>query len=464
MTLVRTFFERFSSHKNTHPEYEIAEDDYLIDSSKFPDLPFPIAIGDHGYSLRRVGNPLSQDTGKRVFIVNTKDLEALYQKASISPEQVYEKLGELDLGGRLLCHNSDSIQLDHENAPKWTIIVKKIDHPHKNHWKTPDVLRIDVDPTMRMSDHDTAISLTQRLVETESGFIRGKSINLTNLTRDCQLHFAEPWASYASQADRRAFEDRMERQNASDEQREAALDEFDRVGQLRRSNTNTLVLQHLRDHQGSIPAPAVEGFMRQDQFNGSIVLRINRTEGLYDKIMALPEEHIDRSKIIEGLPKGMTIESLGNDSYGVNGIEVNGKMHVFSGGKTLEVPLLPHNTDRARVVLYFAAHTENRRKAMTLEVIRTKGIVTATCIDGIEEGEQIGFGTYESRVLFSYGLEKKKLFESQKVGVLSRQAKKTNHELTTEEKRHIEEDRLLKATPLAYSDNAPVKTQVILQR
>lgn len=434
----------------------------MLDTQTFTSLPFPIALTDGGYTISRRGEPPKEETGTRVFIVDTSQLRALYESETTDPEQVYEALKHMDKGGRLLCLGDDPVQLDRTILPEWTLIVKKIEHPHKNHWKTPDVLRLDIVPDT--TDTLAArIVVNQRIVETESAFLGSEPLNITNLTRDCPLHFVEPWIYAASQADQTAFEERMQKINATDEQREGAIDQFDRVRLVRRPNTNTVLLRSLRDHIGTIPAPPIEGHMVQDLRTGEISVRIDRSEGLYDRIMAMSLESEARAAMLLGLPIGMTLETLANDSYGVNGIESDNTVYLFHGSNHISVPMLPPHADRGTLIFYFGAHTIHRRKAMILNVERIKGQIFASVTAGIEEGEHIDYGTSSARTVFSH--EQHFIRDQARIrATLSEKTAQQQREENEMEKRKREEHEMRKANPFAYADTAAKSIYATLQR
>ncbi len=449
---LRSAFERFSSAIHPDRTIETPLSELVLDTQTFESLPFPIALTDGGYTISRRGEPLKEETGTRVFIVDTTQLRALYESQNTTPEQMYEELKHMDMGGRLLCLGDATIRLDPSKTAEWTVIVKTIEHPHKNHWKTPDKLRLAITP-QDSTDGLVHINITQQLIETETLLIPSKPINLSLLTHDCPLHIVEPWTHMASPFEKEAFERNMRDIQASDEQREDAVDVFDRDRRIRQSNTNTLLCESLRDHVGSIPAPPIEAFIIRNADTGGLTLRIDRTPGLYDRLLHANEE--EKGRIIRGLPHGMNIETLANTSYGVNGVSTDENIYFFEGKDSLHVDLMPMETQRQTVTLCFNANTERLRNAVTLQLYRENGHVMATVLGGIESGNVIGFGSRQERTIFTFEQQHIHEIEAARARFAPTALKWRHNGLTAEEKQRLREQEYISSNPLAYGTVAP---------
>ena len=458
---LRSAFERFCSRIQPDRSVETPQSELVLDTQTFDSLPFPIALTDGGYTISRRGEPMKEETGTRIFIVDTMQLRALYENQNTTPEQMYEGLKHIDLGGRLLCLRDKTIQLDPSKTAAWTLIVKTIEHPHKNHWKTPDKLRLAITPHV-ISDRLVDVNITQQLIETETLLIPSTPINLSLLTRDCPLHITEPWTFMALPFEKEAFERKMEAIQASAEQREDAVDMFDKERRVRQSNTNTLLCESLRSNIGSIPAPPIEAYVIRNANTGGLTLRINRTPGLYDRLLHAHPEEADR--IMRGLPRGMNVEMLANMSYGVNGVSIGNDLYFFKGKDNMNIDLMPLETQRQTVTLCFNANTQRLRNAVTFQLYRKNGHIMAMVSSGIESGNVIGFGTQQMRTVFALEQQLLNEIEATRARFASTALKWRYDGLSAEEKQRLHEQEYIRSNPLVYGVTAPYTNSYILHR
>lgn len=432
---------------------KLQNSDPQLTNELFPGLPFDIQLTDEGFTLERISPCPEEDTGIRVFIVDSQHLSRFYESDHHSPEQIYEYLKKSDIGGRKLAQGNTPIHIDKEATPRWTLIVKQIDHIHKNHWRTPDLERLSFSPQLADKKH-RGFTIVPILTERIYTITEDDQISLTQLSLTSPLHIAEPWISTLSAQELTDFEQTLSAKKVPDEKRDAMIDEKDRQLELYKPNVNTLIIESLRSHIGPIAAPPVEAYIVCDVKSGQLAIQIHRSPGLHDRLQSLSQNDEEYKTIVNGLPRSMTLETIANSSYGVNGIEFNGQMHMFHGESVLTVPIPISPNGANNVTLYFNAQSDARRTALSLDLSRINGQVMARVTRTIEPGELTELGSLKSRTIFSHEqeLQKQLITKQSETPVLSPEMQKKQIELAEKHRKQILQRQ---QSPFVFSPTPP---------
>lgn len=335
---------RLFAGKVSHIETPTVFVDAILNKERFMKLPFDIEVTNGGYRLTRLGAPLIEDDGTRVFIVGKNDLDNFYkvnQNNGHSPEALYSYLKDTNNNrlGKLLARGEDSVDIDPEKMKDYYLIVKKVDHETKRRWSVPDGLRLEFSPEK---------GFTQIEVERVWNDLPEGHINLTGATANvASLRIKEPW--YLTESDKQEWHDFLIRGGYKQAELDDLEEKRDYENNLFKPNTNTLSIRSLREHQGVISAPAIEVDIYKNE-KGELIVRITRNSG-------------------------------------VDGIFIEGTAHFLKDEEYLDVSLIQPNMNRSTLQLFFNAESDSlRRGALKLSIIREKnGQISADFLSGVTE-------------------------------------------------------------------------------
>jgi hypothetical protein len=306
-------------------------------------LPFDIKVSEGGFALTRLGPPFNEEQGIRVFLIDNQSLDKLYSVAErasgLTPEIFYRFLKMYErkngsLGRHLALNKCGTVNIDGERMRKgYTLIIKKVDHPTKEKYRIPDEARLRFTPER---------GFESQTIERVMPWFEGRPLDLTKATRDViSLNIKEPH-------EQPGLRDFLRVGGYDDEEITKAFEKKDEENGLFTPNHNTLIIKSLRESMGSVPAPPVDMKIFKDD-KGILVARLNRKSG-------------------------------------VDGISLNGQMHVLAQDKEfIEVPLTDVNNNVPLIFWFDAGSDTRRRKALVMNIHNSNGHVIADFVSGIDE-------------------------------------------------------------------------------
>jgi hypothetical protein len=353
----------------------------ILSPNEIHGLPYGIRITNNGHTLTREGSPLIEDTGTRVFLIPSDELDLFYQDGARTQEQLYTFLKTHDIGGRVLSLGNEPVQIP-SDLSAWTCIVKWVDHTTRNRWRVPDLSRFSFTQESGIRE-----IITERVSIWNKPEIR---VNFSRITRDTMVHIVEP-------------------PEAEERKNDIVL----------LPGVNTLVIDLCRKNVGQIPAPPIDVFVHQN--NNMLKMQVVRNNTMYEQVCVAPPE--EAARIIRGYPN-MTKEKLATISYGVNGISVDGTLAVFDATGVIDVPVLPDGA-HSEVILWYNTGSSLQREALVIHFDKTDNGIYGTFERGIEAGTLIDFSkdAAKSRARVVFDIELRAIEEARRLKAMTGETK-----------------------------------------